>query len=139
MTAYLGRPQPPRGLRCTSGSMEAAVFWNAPADIRGVDGFRVYKADDNSLLFETKNPSVRSTTLKLAAEETTLVYVSSVSRTGRESVRMPLIVTSNSDKYVASGTSGETSGTSAASPSEWSYEDYTVRDQYGQVYRGGSV
>ena len=131
-TNWAGRPEPPRGSRYTPGSMEAAIFWNMPADIRGADGFRIYRPDDNTVLFETMNPATRTAIIKLPASAKSLVYISCVSKAGRESPRIPLYVESNSDKYVADGTVGATAGTTAAPPPEWSSEDPYTSSLYGQ-------
>lgn len=121
-SAFRGIPQPPRGLRATSGSMEATVVWNAPADQRGVAGYRVYQGTELNLVSGTLDRSVRQFKVKLSASVTDVCFVSSVSALGRESVRLPVTVNSNSDKYVTNGTSGETSGSAAQPSPEWTQE-----------------
>jgi hypothetical protein len=119
---YPYRPGPPRGVRCTSGSMEVTVVWNAPADMRGVKGFRVYKGNESTYRFQTEDLTVRKATVKVAANDSDIYYVRCVGATGLESSPAPAWGSSNTDKYVAAGTSGETSGTASAEPAGWSSE-----------------
>lgn len=122
--AYRGRPQPPRSLRANPGSMEATVVWSLPQDYRGIDRFRIYQGNENNLVGETDNRTIRQFKIKLSANSTDMVYVCSISRLGKESRKEPIAVSSNSDKYVQSGTTGETSGTSATPPPEWYFDPY---------------
>lgn len=116
------RPKAPRGPRASAGSMEATIFWNSPADRRGVAGFRVYRDNENNLVFETKDPNTRQATIKLPGNSAAMCFVSCVSELGRESPKIPVVVQSNTDKYVLSGTGGETGGAAASTPPEWPQE-----------------
>lgn len=113
------RPQPPRNIQVQTGTMEVLLSWNMPADLRGVDGFRVYQDTESNLVFETKDLGARQIRIKMEAAKTRLFFVSCVSRLGRESVKMPKLGSSDSNKYVVTGTTGETVGTTGTPYSEW--------------------
>lgn len=116
------RPKPPRGLRSSPGSMEATIFWNAPADRNGVGGFRIYRGDESNLIYETKDPNTRQATVKLPGNSSDMCFVATVSEIGRESPKLPVRVQSSSDKYLQNGQPGETPGTSPTPPPEWYLE-----------------
>ena len=119
---FRGVPQPPRALRATPGSMEATITWNAPADDRGIAGYHVFQGKESNLISGNLDRNVRQLKVKLSAGATDICFVSSVTTLGRESVRIPVVVTSNSDKYVQTGTTGETSGTTAQPSPGWTQE-----------------
>src|SRR5712691_11093435 len=48
------RPQPPRNVVATPGSLQVTLTWNAPADTRGIVGYRFYQ--DNVLFDELGQP-----------------------------------------------------------------------------------
>jgi hypothetical protein len=119
---FRGRPGLTRSLRAQSGSLEASVFWNLPADPRGVASFRIYKDNDQNFFQEIKDPNCRQFLVKLPANTKSRVYVSAVSSLGREGPKGEGIqVQSNTDSYVTSGTGGATGGTPSNSPPppEW--------------------
>lgn len=120
--AYRGRPQAPRALQTTPGTMEATIVWNLPADSRGIGKFRIFQGNENNLVGETQDQTVRQFKVKLPANSTDMIYVSAISRLGKESVKVPVLVTSTSDKYVVTGTTGETSGSAANPPADWSLD-----------------
>jgi len=119
---FRGIPAPPRNVRCSSGTMEVLVTWNAPPYLLGVDGFRVYQTTENNLVWSTKDRTVRQARIKMPANTTDNFFVSSVSELGRESAKIPAQGTSDTSKYVVTGTSGETGGTGGAAGAEWSKE-----------------
>ena len=119
---YRGRPEPPRSIRATPGTMEATIVWLAPADLRGVDRFRIYQGNENNLIGETENRITRQFKVKLPSDAADMVYVSSVSDSFRESRKVPVRVSSNNDKYVVDGAADATAGTPAAPAPGWPYE-----------------
>jgi hypothetical protein len=119
---FRGRPDPPRNLRASPGTMEVLIYWNAPACSRSVDGFRVYQGNEYTQVWKTDDPAECQVRIKLPANTTDVFFVSCVSRLGRDSPKIPVYATSNSDKYVVSGTSGETAETGAQPGAEWAHE-----------------
>jgi len=119
---FRGIPAPPRNLRCSSGTMEVLLTWNAPPHLLGVDGFRVYQTTENNLVWSTKDRTVRQARIKMPANTTDNFFVSSVSKFGRESPKIPVQGSSDTNKYVKIGTSGEADGTGGSSGPEWSRE-----------------
>lgn len=96
---FRGRPDPPRNLPASPGTMEVLIYWNAPACSRSVDGFRVYQGNEYTPVWKTDDPAECQVRIK-----------------------MPANTTANSDKCVVSGTSGETAGTGAQPGAEWAHE-----------------
>lgn len=127
------RPMAPRGLRTAAGSLEAMIFWNTPADMRGVAGFRIYRDNESNLVYETKDPSTRQATIRLPGASSAMCFVCSVSEIGRESPKISITVRSNTDKLLQTGNSGETSGSSPVSPPEWPNEP--SGGSYRRIYR----
>jgi len=117
--AYRGRPQAPRALRATAGTMEATVVWSLPGDSRGILKFRIFQGNEDNLIGQTEDRTVRQFKVKLPANAKDMVYVSAISRLSKESVKVPVLVTSKNDKYVVNTTGGETEGTAAAPPPDW--------------------
>ena len=120
------RPEPPRDIRVQAGTQKAVVTWVSPVVIRGVDGYRVFVDDDNQLFDTINDPSTKKIEIPITASGNRFVAVSSFTRTGKttliESARIPAVATANSDKFVVTGTGGQTSGTSPASPPEYANE-----------------
>ena len=77
---YPLRPQPPRNIQAQTGTMEVLLTWNAPADMRGVDGFRVDEGNENNLVFEKPDPNVRQAQIKMEANTSKMFFVSCVSQ-----------------------------------------------------------
>ena len=119
---FRGIPAPPRNLRCSSGTMEVLVTWNAPPHLLGVDGFRVYQTTENNLIWSTKDRTVRQTRIKMPANTTDNFFVSSVSTFGRESAKIPVQGTSDTNKYVVATSPDGTDGTGGSGGAEWSRE-----------------
>ena len=119
-------PRPPRSLISQPGTQKAVLTWSGPADNRGVDGWRVFVDDDLQVFATIHDPATRKIEIPVTASGSRFAAVSSFTRIGKtkfiESARIPIVVTSNSDKFVVTGTGGETSGTSPASPPEYSEE-----------------
>ena len=119
---WRGRPAPPRALRTSQGSLETIVFWNGPVDLRGVNGWRVYEDIETKKVWESQDPTVRQVRIKIPSTTSRLFFVSCFSKLGRESAKIPVVGSSNTDKMVVDGTTGETGGTAPAPPPEWEEE-----------------
>lgn len=116
------RPDPPRSLVAQSGSLEVLLTWNAPQRNDDVVGWRVYKDVESNLIDSLKDKDARTIHVKVPANTTTSFFVSSVNALGRESIKVQVIGKANTDKFVVSGTTGQTSGTTSAVPAEYSSE-----------------
>lgn len=117
---FRGIPQPPQSLRSESGSLEATLFWNSPQNLEGIAGWRVFRGNESTLMFETKDPNLRQLKVKMAgggAKE--MFYISSVSELGRESPKIGVLAASTTDQMVVSGTGGATAGTSSQPSGDW--------------------
>jgi hypothetical protein len=126
---YLLRPSAPRNLQANAGSLECLLTWNEPADARGVNGYNVYLSSETSLI-DKLDSSARQYRVKLPANSKDIAFVSSVSAIGRESPKIPVQVSSNTDQYVETGTSGATDGSSAPTPPEYPSEPGGGRARY---------
>lgn len=121
--SYQGRPAAPRNVQVLGGSLEVRVVWNAPADMRGVDGFRVYQNNENQMVFQTKDNTCRQFLCSSVQADTKVAfYVSCFSENGLESVKVQAIGKPNTDQLVVSGTTGATSGTATTPPPSWDSE-----------------
>jgi hypothetical protein len=109
-------------LRTQPGSLETIVFWNSPPDLRGVSGWRVYEDIETKKVWESQDPTVRQVRIKMPSDTSRLFFVSCFSKLGRESAKVPVVGSSNSDKFVVDGTTGETGGTAPTPPPEWEDE-----------------
>lgn len=88
------RPDPPRNLISQPGPSSAFITWNAPSNLRAVAGYRVYRDNENNFLLAITDPTTRSVTVQMPASSSTFVYVSAVSGSGRESVKLQVMATS---------------------------------------------
>jgi len=111
------RPLPPRNLIAQGGSLELLITWNAP-QIRSSDiaGWRVYRDNETNLVQNITDPSARQTRVKVPANTSVALYVSSVSTRGAESSKVQIIGKANTDQYVVAGTAGGTGGSAAPPP-----------------------
>ena len=121
-TAYRGRPMIPRQVRATAGSLETLITWNGPEDMRGVAGFRIYKDNENNLVEEVRDPARRQTKVKLPGNGAAMIYVSAFSTLNRESPKVVVRGTTNTDQLVVTGTGGATGGSEGAQPPGWTEE-----------------
>lgn len=110
------RPDPPRSLIAQPGSLEALITWNGPQKMGDIAGWRVYRDTEKVLVDSLPDANTRQYRPKLPAATPTAFYVSSVNPLGVESIKVQIIVTANSDQFVASGTAGGTGGSSASTP-----------------------
>src|SRR5947209_20278891 len=69
------RPQPPRSLISQSASMGAVITWNAPVQMKGVIGFRLYKENDTAVFEEIRDPNRRQAKIALPASTSTYCYL----------------------------------------------------------------
>jgi hypothetical protein len=116
------RPDPPRSLIAQSGSLEALITWNAPQKSNDIAGWRIYKDDEKTLIDSILDPAARQYRPKLPANTPTAFYISAINGAGRESIKVQVIVTANTDQAVVSGTTGATSGTSPKPPAGYGGE-----------------
>jgi hypothetical protein len=116
------RPDPPRSLISQPGSLEATITWNAPAKATDIALWRIYRDNENNLVDSIPDPNARQYRPKLPASTPTAFYVSSVNSAGRESIKVQIIATANTDQAVVTGTTGATSGTSAPPPPGYNQE-----------------
>ena len=119
-------PRPPRSLISQAGTQKAVLTWSGPEDNRGVDGWRVFVDDDLQVFATIHDPATRKTEIPISASGSRFAAVSSFTRISKtkfiESARIPIVLTANTDKFVVTGTGGETSGVSPSSPPEYSSE-----------------
>jgi len=118
-TAYRGRPMMPRQVRASAGSLEALITWNGPEDMRGVAGFRVYKDNESNLVEEIRDLSRRQTKVTLPGNAKAMIYVSAFSTLNRESPKVAVLASTNTDQLVVTGTGGATPGTAPVQPPGW--------------------
>ena len=116
LTGGRRRPDPPRSLISQPGSLEALITWNGPQRASDVISWRVYRDDETNLLASITDVNTRKIIVKLPANTPTGIYVSSVSASGKESIKVPIIATANTDQYVTTGTGGGTGGTTSPPP-----------------------
>lgn len=119
-------PAPPRSLIVQPGTQKAVLTWAGPVDMRGVDGWRVFVDSDKQLFATIYDPATKKIEIPVTAGGSRFAAVSSFTKIGRttiiESARIPTVVTANSDKFVVTGTGGETAGTSPVAPPEYADE-----------------
>jgi len=108
------RPDPPRSIIPQPGSLEALLTWNAPQKANDIVGWRIYKDNEGNLIDSILDPAARQYRPKLPANTPTAFYISSINGRGRESIKVQVIATANTDQAVVSGTTGATSGSSAS-------------------------
>lgn len=127
---YRSRPAAPTNVQAQKGSLEATIFWNRPANLEGVDGWRVFLDNEANLVWWTSDPNARQATIKLPGDASRMAFVCAVSKLGREGPKVAVKVQSNTDKLVVTGTGGATGGSAAPTPPQWpsepgggSYED----------------
>ena len=116
------RPQQPRNLIAQSGSLIALVNWNAPLVVKGIVGWRFYRDNENNLIDDVRDPGRRQYKVPLPANKTTMVYISSITQQGVESQKVGIMISSNTDQLVTTGTAGGTNGTSPSNPPGWQNE-----------------
>ena len=119
-------PEPPRSLIAQAGSMKSVLTWAAPANDRGVGGYRVFVDDDKQVFATISDPSTRKIEIPMTAGASRFAAVSSFTKVGKnvfiESPRIPIVLTANTDKFVVTGTAGQSSGTSPSAPPEYPSE-----------------
>lgn len=116
------RPDPPRNLISQAGSLQALITWNSPVKSDDIAGWKIYKDNEGNLFTSIMDPDAHQVSVPLPANTSTFVYVSSMNAAGRESIKVQVMATSNTDQIVSSGTSGGTSGSTPKLPPGYSYE-----------------
>lgn len=96
---YRGRPDFPRNI----SAQGSVISWTGPKDGRGADKYRIYLGNESNLVYEsdgskakpnvTNNGFLNSSAINLPAGVTRMAFVSTVSSLGRESAKIPVIVT----------------------------------------------
>jgi hypothetical protein len=110
------QPHMPRSLQAQSGSLEALITWNSPANSSDIASWNIYKDNENNLIDSLPNPVTTQYRAKLPANTPTMFYISAVNAAGRESIKVGILAKANTDQGVVSGTSGGTNGTAAGLP-----------------------
>jgi hypothetical protein len=82
----------------------------------------VYENIETNKVWESTDPTIRQVRIKMPADSSRLFFVSCFSILGRESAKVPVVGSSNTDKMVVDGTTGETGGTAPTPPPEWPEE-----------------
>ncbi len=120
---FRGRPQAPRNVRATAGSLETLITWNAPANMEGVEGWRVYKDNERNIVSDTLDRNARQYRAKLpGGQAKALFLVAAVSELGREGPLVAVLAQSDTNKLVLTGTTGETGGAASTAPPGWEEE-----------------
>lgn len=118
---YPTRPKIPRNLQINQGSLNVKVTWNSPDDIRGLASYRIYKDTESNLIAEVPIGQ-KQHVIPVSSDTPLAVYVSAVNKLGKESPKVQVIGKSNTDKVVATGTTGAVAGVEPPSPPEWYFE-----------------
>jgi hypothetical protein len=116
------RPQPPRSLIAQAGSLVSLITWNAPQVTKGIVGWRFYKDNETNLVDDIRDPTRRQYKMALPANKTTMAYVSSITQQNVESIKVGILVHSNTDQLVVAGTGGGTNGSQPSNPPGWGNE-----------------
>lgn len=130
---YRGRPAIIQDLQYRSGSLEVVLFWSAPQNMLGVDGWRVFQDNEGNLIDEINDRSTRQVTIKMAGNSKSMFYVCAVSAFRREGPKRSILARTNTDQIVTAGTSGATSGSPSVPDPEWS--DQPSGGHYGGRFR----
>lgn len=116
---YRGRPAKVQSLEFTPGTLEATLFWTAPQNMEGVDGWNLYKDNETNLILKSTDPTLRQALVKLPGAGKSMFYVCACSKLGIEGPKTPVLVTSTTDLVVVTGTAGGTGGTGSGSTPGW--------------------
>lgn len=87
------RPDPPRDLQVTVGTLDVTISWTAPVNPVDVAGWRVYKDTESNLIDKIADPSTTQVKIKLSISSPTAFYISSVNSIGQESIKIQAIGT----------------------------------------------
>jgi len=117
---YRGIPGALQDLQYRPGSLEVILFWSAPQNMLGVDGWRVFQDNEGNLIDEISDRNARQVTIKMAGNSKSIFYVCAVSEFKREGPKRSVLARTNTDQIVTAGTSGATSGSPSVPDSDWS-------------------
>jgi hypothetical protein len=87
------KPAKPRDLFSQAGPRGVLLNWRAPADVREVAGYRIYKDDEQSLFAEIRDPSTTQHFVEATAGSSppiTNFFISTISKLGNESSRVQI-------------------------------------------------
>jgi len=110
---YRGIPGNPRNLQAVADSLQCTLSWNAPADSRGADQFRIYLDSESNLYQTVSDRNATQVIIPMGSLTTRMAYVSCVSSLGRESAKIPIQLSS---VPVSSGTTLDIDGGTSATP-----------------------
>lgn len=86
------RPQPPRDLICQPAPRGVFLTWALPTVYFDIQGWRVYKGDENTLYHDLADQGVRKLLVDASAgtpsSQTISLFVSSVNGLGKESAKI---------------------------------------------------
>lgn len=113
------QPDPPRSVVARPGTQTARVTWQAPANNKGIVGYRVFTPNENVPYQASRDPLSLFVDIPLAANGKQFVAIASYNAQGVESQKVPVVVTANSDQVVAHGSG--INGTYPDAPPGWPY------------------
>jgi len=116
---YRGLPGALQDLQYRPGSLEVVLFWNAPRNRQGMDGWRVFQDNEANLIEQLGDRNARQITIKMAGNASSVFYVCAVSAFGREGPKRGVLARTNSDVIVTAGTAGSTGGIPSTPDPEW--------------------
>lgn len=116
---YRGIPGALQDLQYRPGSLEVVLFWTAPQNMLGVDGWHVFQDNEENLVQDISDRNARQTTMKMAGNSAAKFYVCAVSSFKREGPKLGVTARTNTDRIVAAGTVGATSGSSSRPDPYW--------------------
>lgn len=116
---YRGIPGAIQDLQYRPGSLEVVLFWTAPQNMLGVDGWHVFQDNEENLIQDIGDRNARQTTIKMAGNSAAKFYVCAVSAFKREGPKLEITARTNTDRIVTAGTTGATSGSSSRPDSFW--------------------
>jgi hypothetical protein len=116
---YRGRPGAIQDLQYRPGSLEIVLYWSAPQNMQGVDGWRVFQDNEGNLIQQIDDRNARQVTIKMPGNAKAMFYVCAVSEFKREGPKKGLLTQTNTDQVVVTGTAGATPGIPSAPDPTW--------------------
>jgi hypothetical protein len=114
------RPQAPRDVFCQAGPQGLLVTWNYPAVNFDIQGWRIYKGDENTLYAQIKDRGTRSWFVSSTNAVPVNILISAVNAAGVES-----------PKTVSQGTPGASTIAMPTVPAE--FNNLTASDLHKNV------
>lgn len=129
LRVYRGIPGSLQDLQYRPGSLEVILFWSAPQNMLGVDGWRVFQDNEGNLIQRIDDRNARQATIKMPGNSSAMFYVCAVSSPfKREGPKLGVLARTNTDGIVIAGTTGATSGSPSVPDPDWS--DQTSGGRY---------